>query len=931
MTNARLEELRSKFQENPRRYFAPYANELRKAGDPAQAISVCRTHLATQPGHVSGHIVLGQALYEAGQTHEARDVFSAALELDPENLIALRTLGEISQVDGEFVSARQWYERLLEADPRNSEVAQLLKDLPTENAKSVSETEPVEAHAAETTLEEHREQEQSPFAPPAVVPTFHSGFTGPGPAFKTAEDLAEEERQAMASSQAAEVSQADDTPPALANEPLEFLSMEPAATSFDSEVNAPEPETLSESQQEPDEPATESIDLVDFNAFATDEPVSEPASMSAPDDPSAEAVAPSDFVDFSFTEPAPPDGPTAQLESPVEEEFTPPASDATEEFEQPRALFAEHGFEGPADDQIGWVMTPSAVESDLESAPEDWFDVPAAAQVEEVAASGQPAEPASDPASEASEPDSWFEDVAAANVVAPTEGLTTDEFWLPPDLSQVSFTPVAEAPQTAPEPVIDASAMETEPEPVAEVSAMEPEPEPVAEASAMETEAERVAEAAAMETMVSEPAAEQVIESPVSYVAAEAFPEAVDPASAMEPSAAELEPEGSETAYSTIEYFDHGGSSQQETRDEAPAAEWPEPLAHYEPEQSEPSAESVGEQPADTSYAWEAEAHEASPADSFDPFATQPVDFMEPSDAEPFEPVQEIVASGSVIESPESVEAGSVMEASEPVDAEHDMAPSSTAELAGEFAMASDVPDEPTFAEPPVSFAPPVPEPVAHASPEPFVTETLAELYLQQGFRDEALTISRQLSERDPSNTPLRDRISYIENAITEKLSAVPQVAAIDRSGSQSVRTFFSKLARRPAVGPGSQHMQSAESASQPDVPFSSAASALANLFAASKPSAADEGAAATLAGVYTNPAGRPSRAADRELSLDHLFRDVPPGGSPSGGMSLDEFYSTPNAEQGSPTEPGEASESPESGGADIRQFTAWLEGLRKK
>jgi len=47
--------------------------------------------------------------------------------------------------------------------------------------------------------------------------------------------------------------------------------------------------------------------------------------------------------------------------------------------------------------------------------------------------------------------------------------------------------------------------------------------------------------------------------------------------------------------------------------------------------------------------------------------------------------------------------------------------------------------------------------------------------------------------------------------------------------------------------------------------------------------------------------------------------------------VTLDEFYSTPNAAQGSPTESGEATESEESGGADIRQFTAWLEGLRKK
>jgi len=49
--------------------------------------------------------------------------------------------------------------------------------------------------------------------------------------------------------------------------------------------------------------------------------------------------------------------------------------------------------------------------------------------------------------------------------------------------------------------------------------------------------------------------------------------------------------------------------------------------------------------------------------------------------------------------------------------------------------------------------------------------------------------------------------------------------------------------------------------------------------------------------------------------------------------VSLDEFYATPNAAQDSSTESGEASEpgAGEPGGTDIRQFTAWLEGLRKK
>ncbi len=125
----RIEELKKKFDENPRRYFAPLANEYRKAGDLAQAISICRTHLPQQPGHMSGHIVYGQALFESGELDEARTVFQTALELDPENLIALRHLGDISLRTGDEAAARGWYERVLETDPRNEEITALLQGM----------------------------------------------------------------------------------------------------------------------------------------------------------------------------------------------------------------------------------------------------------------------------------------------------------------------------------------------------------------------------------------------------------------------------------------------------------------------------------------------------------------------------------------------------------------------------------------------------------------------------------------------------------------------------------------------------------------------------------------------------------------------------------------------------------------------------------
>ena len=140
-SSPRIEELRQKFHENPRRYFAPLANEYRKAGDPEQAIAICRAHLAQQPGHMSGHVVYGQALYDAGRMDEARVVFHQALTLDPENIIVLRHLGDIARQRGDVEEARSWYSRALDGDPHDAEVAAYLAEL-TEPLTIAPQSEP---------------------------------------------------------------------------------------------------------------------------------------------------------------------------------------------------------------------------------------------------------------------------------------------------------------------------------------------------------------------------------------------------------------------------------------------------------------------------------------------------------------------------------------------------------------------------------------------------------------------------------------------------------------------------------------------------------------------------------------------------------------------------------------------------------------------
>ncbi len=182
-TDARIDELRKKFEDNPRRYFAPLANELRKAGNLSEAIGLCREFLPKQPEHMSGYIVFGQALYESGDLSEARTVFEQALALDPENLKALRHLGDIAKWEGDTAGARRWYERVLEADPRNDDIAAQLATLATPvYVKSVVlEPEPEREPVAPTPASVFAPPLPStPTAPPPFTPAFSMAPIGLG-------------------------------------------------------------------------------------------------------------------------------------------------------------------------------------------------------------------------------------------------------------------------------------------------------------------------------------------------------------------------------------------------------------------------------------------------------------------------------------------------------------------------------------------------------------------------------------------------------------------------------------------------------------------------------------------------------------------------------------------------------------------------------
>jgi hypothetical protein len=135
-----------------------------------------------------------------------------------------------------------------------------------------------------------------------------------------------------------------------------------------------------------------------------------------------------------------------------------------------------------------------------------------------------------------------------------------------------------------------------------------------------------------------------------------------------------------------------------------------------------------------------------------------------------------------------------------------------------------------------------------------------------------------------------------------------------------SARAFFARLANRPA--------------SRRPASFATGSDAVG-------------GGAGHAEDVRPQPqmAGRPARAASEELSLDTIFRAGDADAERSrGGYSFDQFYSGGGGQgdDGAPTvrtttgvdrETGRqaAGGMGGGGGSDIEQFTAWLEGLKKK
>jgi tetratricopeptide (TPR) repeat protein len=116
--NARIDDLRRRLEREPgSRVFAQLAEELRKAGQLAEAIRVARQGLLNHPGYPSARMTLGRALMDTQDLKGARAEFEAVLRGAPDNILASRYLGECLESLGDLGSALLQYRATLRLVP----------------------------------------------------------------------------------------------------------------------------------------------------------------------------------------------------------------------------------------------------------------------------------------------------------------------------------------------------------------------------------------------------------------------------------------------------------------------------------------------------------------------------------------------------------------------------------------------------------------------------------------------------------------------------------------------------------------------------------------------------------------------------------------------------------------------------------------------
>jgi tetratricopeptide (TPR) repeat protein len=194
-------------------------------------------------------------------------------------------------------------------------------------------------------------------------------------------------------------------------------------------------------------------------------------------------------------------------------------------------------------------------------------------------------------------------------------------------------------------------------------------------------------------------------------------------------------------------------------------------------------------------------------------------------------------------------------------------------------------------------------------TPELVVTESMADLYLRQGHRKEALAVYRLLYQRAPDDLRLRERVDELETEVAAEVSgAEPTESVISLAAADAGRTvsaLFQALLRAALPAPAGNWEQAVAPAARP----------LAQHQTDREPDTA-----------------APTRPAGDHLSLSDVFGEegspVPPAvpaarSAAEGDVSFDAFFGDAAGEQARSRAPAREDD-------DLDQFHSWLQNLKR-
>jgi tetratricopeptide (TPR) repeat protein len=228
---------------------------------------------------------------------------------------------------------------------------------------------------------------------------------------------------------------------------------------------------------------------------------------------------------------------------------------------------------------------------------------------------------------------------------------------------------------------------------------------------------------------------------------------------------------------------------------------------------------------------------------------------------------------------------------------------------------------------------------------EPVLTETMAELYLKQGHKDDALRVYQALLAQRPGDERLAGKVRELDGSEAPVFTPMPARAP---ASGLSLGAFLKRILGSRPGAPAADPLPDQMPLSAPRVTSGATPqSMLAEAFEDEPP--------------MGPPPGSPSRPAADSLSLDAVFGEdasrasqprveappaaaepaPAPAAAAKGGFSFDEFFGTgggpapePSAEPAAAPAPRPSSRqsrpaAPVEDAGDLDQFQAWLKGLK--